>query len=245
MNIDKAVFLITGAANGLGKGLCKYFVSLGAKVVAIDIDEKNLLKLEKELAKGKGSLKPFCLDITDLDGIEDVINKSISELKTIDVLINNAAIRVLKPFEDLEKGEIDKMIDVALKGTIYLTQIVSRIMIKNKKGHIFNISSMAGLKAVNKNASIYTAAKFGITGFSEAIAKYLIDYGIHVVNLCPGGINTAMWRDCGYIFGNENKKYLMDPKEIAEVIEFILTRKRETTMFKNMVFFPFCEIERY
>ncbi len=137
------------------------------------------------------------------------------------------------------------MIDVSLKGTIYLTQIVSKIMIKEKKGHILNISSMAGLKGVNKNASIYTAAKYGITGFSETISKYLIEHGIYVINLCPGGINTSMWKDCDYVFGNENRKHLMNPIEVAEVIEFILTRNRETTMFKNMVFFPFCEIDKY
>jgi len=242
-DLKNKVAVITGAGGGLGKCLCTYFAGLGIKIVATDIDSKSLKTLEKEIRKKGGDILTFSLDITDYEGIKEAIDKVVKKWGTIDILINNAAARILKSFDKLDKGDIDLMVDVTLKGTIYLTHLVSPVMIKAKKGYIFNISSTAGLRAINKNASIYAASKFGINGFSEAISKYLIDYNIHVVNLCPGGINTSMWKKYSYIFGNEKKKYLMEPIEVAELIEFILRKERKSTIFKNLTFFPVCEIE--
>jgi len=242
-DLKDRVAVITGAGGGLGKCLCTHFADLGIKIAAIDIDSKNLKALEKDINKKGGDILIFSLDITDYDGIKTAIDQVVKKWSTIDVLINNAAARILKSFDKLDKDDIDLMVDVTLKGTIYLTHLIAPVMIKAKSGYIFNMSSTAGLRAINKDASIYSASKFGINGFSEAISKYLIDYNIHVINLCPGGINTSMWEKCNYIFGNEKKKYLIEPTEVAELIEFILKKERKSTIFKNLTFFPVCEIE--
>jgi len=242
-DLKNKIAVITGAGGGLGKCLCTYLADLGIKIVAIDIDSKSLKILEEDIKKKGEDILTFNLDITNYEKIKEAIDRIVKKWGTIDILINNAAARILKSFDKLNRDDIDLMVDVTLKGTIYLTHLIAPVMIKAKRGYIFNMSSTAGLRAINKNASIYAASKFGINGFSEAISKYLIDHNIHVINLCPGGINTSMWKKYDYIFGNEKKKYLIEPSEVAELIEFILKKERKSTIFKNLTFFPICEIE--
>ncbi len=234
------VAIITGASRGLGRELCLYLATLDVNIVAIARSEKDLLILKKDIEKKNKKILTFPLDVTDFEGINEMVNNVVKKWNKIDILVNNAGTGVQKPFEKTTRQDIDSTINVNLNGLIYFTRHVTPIMMKEKKGHIINISSIAGTFGA-KIDSIYTASKFGVNGFSDSIRKHLIDYNIKVTTICPGGIDTTWWDRMNY---DQNKKYLINPLEICELIEFVLNG-RDTTMFKNVLFYPNSEAERW
>ena len=236
------VALITGASRGLGRCLCEYLSDLGIKVVAIARSIDNLKNLEEKIKEKGGIISTYQLDVTDFEGIGKVVNEVIEKWGTIDILINNAGTSTRSPLESLKKEEIDLVIDTNLKGTIYFTRHVVPVMIKAKKGHIINISSTAGIRGSKGNGT-YNSSKFGVVGFSDSISKYLMEHGIHVVTLCPGGINTTWWDRVDYsVYGDRDK--LIPPLQVAKLVEFILNGD-SNTLFKQVIFLPVNEIERF
>lgn len=244
MNKDKRkkVAIITGASKGLGRNLAVYFAKKDMEIIAIARSRDKLLNLTKEISDSGGNASYYDLDITDHASLKEVMEDIKEKYSFVDILINNAGTGNAKHLEELAPEEIDEIIDINLKGTIYATQLVAPIM-KDSPGikYIFNISSMSGERGLNNNG-IYHASKFGVNGFSNSMSKYLLPYDIHVVTLCPGGINTSWWEK------NENwafdKDKLMEPDEISRTIDFILGG-RGSTLFQKIQFFPTCVVERW
>jgi len=240
-NMNKRVMVITGASRGLGRLLCTYFAKMGLKIVAIARNQKDLESLRDEIEDEGGTIRIYPADVTDYKSTEKIISDVEKKWGSIDVLVNNAGLDkagMTAPIESLSQEDIDLVIDVNLKGTIYFTKFVIPIMKKNKSGYIINISSMAATKAFNSNG-IYHSTKYGINGFGEAMTKYLAEDNIRVVNLCPGGIKTTWWERAEY---NRDKKLIVEPPEIAELIKFLL-ESRSSTLFKNISFFSRSEAE--
>jgi len=245
MNKDKIknkVIVVTGASRGMGRYFCKHFSNQGAKIAAIARTKDDLAKLKKDIEINGGELEYYPLNITDYEEIQKAVDDIVSKWGRIDILINNAGINNKKPLEELNKEDIDNVIDINLKGYIYATRLIAPIMMRSKEyKYIFNISSMAGTRGLNSNG-LYYASKFGINGFSNAMSKYLMSNNINVVTLCPGAVKTDWWL-------SRNKwpyeeKMLIDPGEVAGLIEFII-RGRETTLYKNIQFFPGSVVESW
>lgn len=242
-SLEGQTILITGASRGLGKHLCLYFSALGLKVAAVSRNKDELKKLKDEIEKRNGIISTFAVSVTDYDGIGRVAKEVYNTWGSIDILINNAAIGFDTTFEDLTKEEIDTTIDINLKGLIYTTRHVVPLMMKKNCGSIFNISSVAGIRGINAKSSnngIYTATKHGVNGFSDVMCKYLLKNNIHVTTLCPGGINTSWWDRWELPY---DRKMLIEPGNIAKLIELIL-KLPEETLFKQAVFFPVCEADQ-
>ena len=237
-NLEGKVALVTGATRGLGRELSNYLSRLGVKIVGIGRDTGKLKELEEEIKNNGGDILCYQLDICDFDGIKETVNQVIEKWNTIDILINNAGVDNRDPFEKLKKQDIDSILDINLKGTIYMSRHVIPIMMKQRKGHIINISSVAGLRGYQNG--MYSATKFGMNGFGDAMSKYLINHNIHVVTLCPGGINTSWWEK--HKFPRGNTDILIKPQEISRLVEFIL-KGDPNTLFKNVVLAPVCDVE--
>jgi len=236
------VALITGASRGLGRCLCEYLSDLGIKVVAIARSIEDLKTLEEKI-EGKGnSILTYQLDVSDFDGIGKVVEEVTKKWETIDILVNNAGTSIGSPLESLKKEEIDLVFDINLKGTVYFTRHVVPFMIKAKKGHIINISSTSGIRGFKSNG-MYSSTKFGMVGFAESISQYLMEHNIHVVTLCPGGMNTSWWDRSDYsTYGDRNK--IIPPSQVAELIEFIL-KGDSNTLFKQVLLLPVNEVEDF
>jgi short-subunit dehydrogenase len=139
---------------------------------------------------------------------------------------------------------MDSEIDTNIKGTFYMTRLVSPVMIKNRNGYIFNISSVGGTRGpYMPGAEVYIATKFAINGFTDSYSKYLLKHNVNMVLLCPGGTDTNIWERNVYRHGSD-KEILIKPSEIAELIEHILNT-RKAVFFKNIVFFPRCEADEW
>lgn len=220
------VVLITGAASGIGKSTAELLYNRGFKIIAAGIRMANLEKAFPDFPTEKLICLP--LDVSKAEDWENVCNESVKHFGKIDILVNSAG--VIEPGYVLETTvkNIDKQIDINLKGCIYGTHIVSKYMIQRGGGHIINISSMAGIAPI-PGISVYSATKFGVRGFSLSAADELKDSGIWVSVVSPDAVKTRMLdqqkakKEAALIFSAN--KYLT-PADVAKAVVSIIEKPR-------------------
>ena len=184
--MNKRNWLITGISSGLGKALAEAVIAKGDFVIGTfrrqdEIDAFN--KVQKDKARG------IKLDITDLQSIDQTISEVLSELGSIDVLVNNAGIGFIGAIEEASIQEVRNVFEANFFGTLKMTQALLPHMRSKNKGHIVQISSHAGIKAF-AGFGIYNASKFALEGFSEALAQEVEPLGIKVSIIEPGPFRT-------------------------------------------------------
>jgi NADP-dependent 3-hydroxy acid dehydrogenase YdfG len=243
MEAKGSVFIVTGASRGLGRHLCLHYAKRGAKVAALARSEKDLASLKE--AAPAGSIETYSLSVDDFDAMSKAVEGIVSKWGGIDVLINNAGvIKAETPLDLYDPKHIDLEIDTNLKGNIYACRLVSPHMMKRRSGHIINISSVGGTRGAKMpGAEVYIATKFAVNGFGDALAKYLIDFNVHVTTLCPGGIDTTIWEKAQYRHGAD-KELLIKPSEMADLIDFIL-KQRSQILFSRAILYPAPEAQEW
>lgn len=202
------VICITGASSGLGKELARQY-----------LEKHYLLVLSGQDEEGLGEFKKAKVDICRGDLTKDVVLDSlvrlvISKYGRIDILINNAGITYIQPFEENTPEQFDKIIAIDLKVPMFLTQKLWPLMVKQKSGHIINIISTAGREG-KINHTMYCAAKYGLRGFSDALRVEAKKYSIRVTSVFPGGIKTELYR---HLKNPPDTSAFMDPKQVAQSI---------------------------
>ncbi len=202
--------LITGATGGLGVALVETFLKRNSNVVAT---AKNREKLEKLAERFNVKYYDTC-NLEDLDDIDRFVNNLYRKFDSIDILVNNAGVGVRKKFLEHSRRDIEVMINVNLKGLIYLTYKILSREIGRRTFVVYNISSGAGLSGIEE-LTVYSASKFGVVGFTEALNRELKSKNVRVYALCPGGIDTPMHRKW---FPEHKSWQLLKPKEVAEKI---------------------------
>lgn len=195
---NKNVFL-TGAGNGIGRGIAIIMARQGANLFITDIDLKSAQETVNILNTDKNfSCK---LDVTNIDLITNAVNKCIAQYGKIDILVNNAGIPEPQN-SSLSKQEIyDLVMDVNLTGTVNCTETVIPYMKKQKYGKIINIASIAGLGA-RRTGGVYTLSKAGVIRYTKGLAVELGGYNINVNSISPG----AVWTDFQKNAINADKK---------------------------------------
>ena len=186
-DLKKKTAVITGGAQGFGLYIAKKFLSSGAKVFIWDIDEKELIKVVKEI--NNPNLEYNVVDVANFNEIQNTVKK-ITTNNNIDILINNAGIT--GPTTELwnyNNDEWNKIVQINLMGTFYCCKSIVPNMIKNNYGRIVNVASVAG-KDGNPNASAYSSAKAGIIGLTKSLGKELADKNIAVNAVTPSTANT-------------------------------------------------------
>jgi short-subunit dehydrogenase len=230
--MQSKVMVITGASSGVGEALSVHFTGNGYTVCAIARDREKLKALENQC---DGALHVYPCELQSVDNVKETFARILDEHGHIDVLINNAGVFELKPFREQEIETIDRIIDTNLKGSMYCTYLTIPSMIARKEGRIINIASVAGTWGMAGQV-IYCASKHGLVGFGDALARELREHGVLLVTLCPGGIDTPLWRSEDNPYpGDVNR--LMKPGELVDLIDFILGQPKGT-LYKKIVFFP-------
>jgi len=182
--------LITGATSGFGLASAVKFASNGDNVIITGRRKDLLLKLEKELLAFGVKVLPLSFDVRNRNEVESAINNLPAEWKMIDVLVNNAGLASgLSHIDEGDPDDWDRMIDTNVKGLLYITRAVSPLMTARKKGHIINISSIAG-KQVYENGNVYCASKHAVDALSRSMRIDLLPYNIKVTNIAPGMAET-------------------------------------------------------
>ncbi len=192
MNLAGQVALVTGGGRGIGRATV---LALGRQGAYVVINYRgNQVAGEETLAAlraqdGRGELCQF--DVTDENQIEAAVKKIIDRHHKIDILVNNAGITADNLLIRMKADDWNQVVGTNLKGTIFCTKAVTRIMLRQRYGRIVNLSSVVG-QTGNAGQSIYAATKSGILGFTKAMAREVASRGITVNAVAPGFIETEM-----------------------------------------------------
>jgi 3alpha(or 20beta)-hydroxysteroid dehydrogenase len=190
--LDGKVAIITGSASGMGKSHIEMFAKEGAKVIATDINSKDLKEIVDKINKEYPNSTIACkLDVSSGEDWDTVISKGLKDFGLINVLINNAGIGFFSSLEELTYEEWKKEMDVDLWGVMLGMKKILPHM-KSKGGSIINVSSIAALNA-SEGATTYTSSKGGVTAFSRGAALEFAKYNIRVNSVHPGSIKTEMF----------------------------------------------------
>ncbi len=184
------VILVTGASAGIGAATARLFARQGYRVALAARRLERLEALAGEIEAAGGEALPIGADLVNVADIERLVQGTLEHFGQIDVLFNNAGFGRLDFLDALDPEEdIAAQLQVNLLGLIQVTRQVLPHMIAHRKGHIINMSSVAGLVAT-PTYSIYAASKFGVRGFSEALRREVSMYGIHVSVIYSGAVET-------------------------------------------------------
>lgn len=180
---------ITGATSGIGLATAKAFAAVGINLILCGRNKNILETLQQELS-GQTKVFTLCFDVSNNDDVVNSINSLPNNWQQIDILINNAG--NAHGLSSIENGDIkdwDLMIDINVKGLLYVSKAIMPLMVERKKGHIVNISSVAG-KHTYQNGAVYCASKRAVEAISEGMRLDLTQYGIKVTNIAPGAVQT-------------------------------------------------------
>ncbi|MVM37333.1 SDR family NAD(P)-dependent oxidoreductase [Spirosoma sp. HMF3257] len=196
------VWFITGSSRGLGRSLTEAVLAKGDRVVATARQPEQVNDLTEIYPD---QIYPIQLDVTNKDQIRSAVEKAISHFGRIDVLVNNAGFGIIGAAEAFTDEQVRGQLETNLYAPIDLTRVVLPYMRKQRSGHILQISSVGG-RVGNAGLAIYQAAKFGLGGFSEALAKEVAPLGIQVTCVEPGGFRTD-WAGASMTFAPQVEGY--------------------------------------
>jgi NADP-dependent 3-hydroxy acid dehydrogenase YdfG len=224
------IVLVTGATSGIGKSTAEIFAKNGYSVIITGRRKERLAEEQKHLESTyKVKVLSLCFDIRNFSEVEKAINDIPEDFKTIDVLVNNAGLAAgLAPIQDGNIDHWERMIDTNIKGLLYITRAVSKLMIERKKGHIINVGSIAGKEAY-ANGNVYCSTKHAVDALNKGMRIDLLPYNIKVSAVNPGMVETEF--SIVRFDGDEDraKKVYngfdpLTPDDIAETIYWMASR---------------------
>ena len=207
--------LITGAGKGIGKAITLALAKEGVNVILIARTQEEIDNVAAKARSLRVKAVAITADVADINSVNAAVEKALAEFGTIDILINNAGIAAFGKFLDLEPAAFERIIQVNLMGTYYVTRAVLPNMIERKSGDIINISSTAGLNG-NTMTSAYSASKFAVLGLTESLMQEVRKHNIRVTALTPSTVATDMAKDLKIV--GENADQIMQAEDMAELI---------------------------
>ncbi|OYR47816.1 oxidoreductase [Halorubrum sp. Hd13] len=188
------VALITGASSGIGRSTAETLAREGVRVALAARRKDKLQQLKERVESDGGTALVVETDITDEDDVREAIEQIENRFGRLDILVNSAGMMILDQVEEADITEFQRMIDVNLNGLMRVTQAVLPLMQRQGSGHVVNISSLAGRKSF-PGASGYSASKYAVNGFSEALREEFsgedTEY-IRVTDIEPGFVETDL-----------------------------------------------------
>ena len=220
--------LITGATSGIGKATASAFAREGINLILCGRREERLAELKKELSK-RVAVHTLSFDVRDKKVVFEKINSLPEKFQKIDILINNAGnAHGLNPIQDGNIDDWDAMLDINVKGLLYVSKAIFPKMISQGTGHIINIGSTAG-KEVYPNGNVYCASKYAVDALNQAMRIDLNKHGIRVGAVNPGLTQTE-FSEVRFKGDTEKAKSVYEgfqalrPEDIADIIRFVVTR---------------------
>jgi NAD(P)-dependent dehydrogenase (short-subunit alcohol dehydrogenase family) len=214
MRLENKTAVVTGAGQGIGKGIALTLAREGVNVVISDINLKEATKVVREIEElGRKSLA-VKTDVTSKKEVDDLIKKTMEKFGSLDIMVSNAGVSSMEYVIDMPEEKWDFNMDVNLKGTFLVTQAAAQQMIKQQNGKIICTASMAGKGGVATQAH-YNASKHGVIAYVKSLAQELAPCGITVNSICPGSIKTSM-QDREVQWGAEIRGAGTTPEDIRE-----------------------------
>ncbi len=226
MLLQGKIAIVTGAGQGVGRGIANVLAREGAKVVIADLNgERAKAAADGILAKG-GQAMAYPVDVLNMARVEAMVRAALDTLRGLHILVNNAvAPSVNVPFAASKEQDWDQDLGVGLKGYLICTRAVINHFLDQNYGRIISISSSAG-KMGSPNLAAYSASKGAIIGFTKALARELAKTGVTVNSVAPGAVNTPMQDRLSEEFKAHMRSTIpmgrySDPEEIGETVAFL------------------------
>ncbi len=222
--------VVTGASRGIGRAICVELAKNNIDVVINYQGNEQAANQTKQMCEEYG-VKAYCVkaDVSNSEQAQQLISTALENLGSIDILVNNAGITKDNLVMRMSEQDFDSVIDTNLKGAFYCTKAVTRLMMKQRKGRIINVSSVVALSG-NAGQVNYTASKAGVIGMTKSLARELASRNITVNAVAPGFIETDMTD----VLSQEVKTQLSTqiplarfgtPQDIADAIMFLASEK--------------------
>lgn len=226
-NLSGKNAIITGGSRGLGKATAMALAAKGVNIAITGRDEQKLVEVAAELAQFDIKVWYAAFDITSAEDVKEAMQYFTEEMKTVDILINNAGIASFGSFIDMDPTTWRDIMETNVFGMYYVTKAILPHMIANGEGDIINIASTAGLNG-NANTSAYSASKFAVIGMTESIMKEVRKNNIRVMTMTPSTIATDMALALNLTDGNEEK--VLQPADFALLITDALSLPRRALL---------------
>jgi NADP-dependent 3-hydroxy acid dehydrogenase YdfG len=228
MELDGKVALVTGASGGIGAAVSRKLHGAGASVGMLSRRGDDL-----GLERGLG----VTCDVRDRTAVADAAEAVVERFGRLDIAVANAGVGAYGPFLELDPEQLEAMIDINLKGTLYTAAATLQHLIDSREGDFISLASVAGLRALPGEA-VYNASKFGQLGFTRALDHELREQGVRATCICPGGVKTDFAIGTGRTQGDPELEGMLTAEEVADVVLFTVTRPRRmrilTTSFRPM-----------
>ena len=232
--------LVTGATSGIGRATARILARNNYKIILCGRREDRLTELEKELSAFT-QIHTLSFDVRDKKAVFESINALPSDFSKIDVLINNAGNAYgLDPIQTGDLEDWDAMIDINVKGLLYVSKAIIPKMIEQKSGHIINIGSIAG-KEVYPNGNVYCASKHAVDALNKSMRMDLNPYGIRVGAIHPGMVETEFSEvrfkgDTNRAANTYKDIKPLQAEDIADIIHFVVSRPYHVNIADLIVF---------
>lgn len=186
--------IITGSSRGLGLAIAETYLSEGIDVAVTAREEKRLNDLLKRLRSNgyKGKVIGYTVDFNEKQSVQAYVNSVLKEWGSIDILVNNVGMYAENKADGDIEASLEKMLNVNLLSAVRMNHAVVPGMKKNKGGYIFNVVSVAA-NNLRDDAASYSISKLALKGYCDLLRKELKEFGIRVVAVYPGGMNTSSW----------------------------------------------------
>lgn len=204
--IDK-VAVVTGAAQGMGCQVSLDLAAEGAKVVAADIQQEELQRLQEEIGSSGGKCTPVVCNLAERRQVDQMIHEAVDRFGRIDILINNAGYLTTGTIEETSDEIIDKTLDVNLKAVLYSIRAVTPIMKSQRYGKIVNVASITGKNGDNTTVFAYGASKGAVITLTRSVARQLGPFGVTCNAIAPHAVMTKMME-----YWDEDKKRKISEK---------------------------------
>ncbi len=208
--------VVTGASRGIGKSIALSLANAGVNVVLAARSQNDLESAANEIRKNGGQCIVIQADVSEETEVIRLMEKTTETFRTIDILVNNAGYGIFSKVVDTAVGDFDGMMSVNLRGVFLCCKAVLPTMIRQKRGAIINIASLAGKNSFVGGATS-SATKWGLLGFSRSLMLEVRDFNIRVVTICPGSVNTS------FSDHSKDSDKIIQPQDVADTVLFALT----------------------
>lgn len=218
------VAVVTGAASGIGRGLCIVLAEMGAHVAAVDVDGEGLDALAAHLSSSRGRVTTHVVDVSDADAVAALADEVVAEHGAVHLLVNNAGITIDGTFEQQSLDDWKRVVGVNLWGVVHGCQAFLPHLRNADQGHIVNVSSLFGIMGVARQSS-YCATKYAVRGLSESLWEELRGSSVGLTVVHPGGVATNIVRSGTFYDGVDKARIVrmfdrmaMTPDRAARLI---------------------------
>jgi 3-oxoacyl-[acyl-carrier protein] reductase len=215
-SLEGKVALVTGASRGIGAAVARSLAAEGVRL-ALALRSGDDLGLDGAVARP--------CDVRRPDDLEALAAEAVERFGGIDILVANAGVGAYGPFLDLPADQLEEMIDVNVKGTLYAVRATLPHLLQSDEADIVTLASEAGRRGLPLEA-VYCASKFAQVGFTRALDHELREQGVRCSNVCPGGVATDFAMGRGRTPDMPALAGMMAPEDVAEVVLFVITRPR-------------------